>query len=173
MNACHADIVERFDGISEHPGGHERFLGDRDIARPGRHDEDRSTAAGRLGRLIRSYDAGGFMKTCLLNPFFDAVEVFPGSSRCEQRLSAPGEAERDFGDLKGGFSLAKNHFRKPLPELPVVVDCCKAEGFRAQCVDRVHHLPAGEFPAFKLLEEVFEFFFCHARCCRWSAAVRI
>ena len=51
VDAGDADVGQPRDVLPERSGGHRRFLGDRQIARPGGHDQDRSDATGWRPRL--------------------------------------------------------------------------------------------------------------------------
>ena len=132
VNPRHPDIKHPLDPVTHHFGGRRRFLGHRHIAGTCRHHQDEPVGVLRQRFALQDHQSGPFVIHCIRQHRFHRSVNFRRSPAGQNIRADSGQLAHRPHDLFRGFTRAKHHFRKPLPQGTVMVDLDVVHVFERQ-----------------------------------------
>ncbi len=129
METRNADIPQPIDLIAQQFCCHDSLLGDRQVRRSGRHDEDRASSARWSTVWKGDYPSDRVKDGVRQGTVNRFVCGFCGSGH-EQTVSRRDDPLADCCDLLRRFAGAEHYFWNPLSHGPMVVDSGKPEVFK-------------------------------------------
>ena len=115
----HSHVVERLDAAPHRLCGHPCFLGDRNIGRPGREDQDIALELGPAS--LDHHRARQFMiDRAPIQPRQRARHIRLDTG-CQQGAAFLQQASRNRYGLRPRLTFAEDDLRKPLPDRAVMV----------------------------------------------------
>ena len=154
-----ADVVEPVDRVAHHLGGDGGFLGDGQVRRAGRRDED---GAAPGGHLVHAAGDGAGHLVILGGGHHGAHRVVRRlvGAGDEQRVATGDDAIGDGGDLIGRLAQAEDDFGEALALGPLVVDAGEPDvldrlgaHFRGDLCGRIR---GGQVAGGDLFQQAFE-----------------
>jgi hypothetical protein len=191
VDAGDSDVVDVLDAVAHEFSGDDGFFGDGDVAGSGGEDGDGAVSAEfagvvegdgsgegvvlRLGSVVPTFRKARNVGHPLFILVFmegggDGFELGFGGAGGQDVVAVGGEADKDFGDLCGSFSLGKDDFGGSLAEGAVVVDFGESEVFEGQVAEALDGLVGRDALFLEIREQLAQGLGVHkrqghCRCC--------
>ena len=136
MDPGNSDVGEALDAVLERPRANRRLLGNGEVARAGRANEDRAPPRGRRFRIWREIGRPPeLVDLHARKAGRECLGLRCVSARREKAAAGGLEPFRDRHDLADGLARTKNHLLMPLRDGPEVIDRREGQGLELQAAD--------------------------------------
>src|SRR6266704_2790251 len=167
MNACYADVVERFCAVAHHTRREQRLLRDGDVAGARGDDENGSLARDFMAaldgdgarQLVKLRDTRVFSRFA----FHGCKNLFVGAGHQDvvPRVFLSQHGAHNFRNLLRGLAFSENHFGKTLTQSAVMIHLCKAEIFKWQMLQALDGFVRRELAGFHGFQYFQQFTLIH------------
>src|SRR6266581_1610127 len=167
MNACYADVVERFGAVAHHTRREQRLLRNGDVAGARGDDENGSFARDFMAALDGD-GAGQFVKVRAARVFSCCAlhgrkNLFVGAGHQDvvPRIFLSQHGAHNLRHLLRSFTFSENHFGKTLTQSAVMIHLCKAEIFKWQMLQALDGFVRRELAGFHGFQYFQQFTLIH------------